>query len=247
MAKTAVQIEGEDLRAAAGRLDMPEIDTRTIEGEIDRFRSLGPRRIAQRMAAAPPQARRREISRDLFVLALGYRLHRGGLAKSVRRKLQTMAKALRTRGEVCSAPSLRLKPGARLVREWGGRTHAVTVTEDGFRIRRDELFLPHQDRPDDHRGGMVRPPLLRAAGFQASKIGKARWLKQKAARPGRDARSTREKSSEEGLDQTFNSLDAQRESLRLLHPLAKSTRAGCRRRRSTTTAAIPAARWSGRL
>jgi hypothetical protein len=30
------------------------------------------------------------------------------------------------------APSLSLKPGARLVREWGGRTHTVTVTEDGF-------------------------------------------------------------------------------------------------------------------
>ena len=29
-------------------------------------------------------------------------------------------------------PSLSLKPGARLVREWRGRTHAVTVTEDGF-------------------------------------------------------------------------------------------------------------------
>jgi hypothetical protein len=29
-------------------------------------------------------------------------------------------------------PSLGLKPGARLVREWHGRTHIVTVTEDGF-------------------------------------------------------------------------------------------------------------------
>jgi hypothetical protein len=30
------------------------------------------------------------------------------------------------------APSLSLKPGARLVREWRGRRHTVTVTEDGF-------------------------------------------------------------------------------------------------------------------
>ena len=29
-------------------------------------------------------------------------------------------------------PGLSLKPGARLVREWHGRTHTVTVTEDGF-------------------------------------------------------------------------------------------------------------------
>ena len=30
------------------------------------------------------------------------------------------------------APCLSLKPGARLVREWRGRTHTVTVMEDGF-------------------------------------------------------------------------------------------------------------------
>ena len=42
------------------------------------------------------------------------------------------AKALRTTGRVGPTPSLSLKPGARLVREWGGRTHTVTVTEDGF-------------------------------------------------------------------------------------------------------------------
>ena len=29
-------------------------------------------------------------------------------------------------------PSLSLKPGARLVREWRGQTHTVAVTEDGF-------------------------------------------------------------------------------------------------------------------
>ena len=69
------------------------------------------------------------------VLALGYRLQEiahGGLGKATRRKLQTMAKALRTTGRVGATPSLSLKPGARLVRQWRGRTHTVSVTEDGF-------------------------------------------------------------------------------------------------------------------
>ena len=35
-------------------------------------------------------------------------------------------------GQVAATPNLSLKPGARLIREWGGRTHTVTVTEDGF-------------------------------------------------------------------------------------------------------------------
>jgi Protein of unknown function (DUF2924) len=85
------------------------------------------RRLYQR---EPPR-----ISRDLLVLALSYRLQeiaQGGLTKATRRKLQSMAKALRTMGRVAPAPSLSLKPGARLVREWGGRTHTVTVTEEGF-------------------------------------------------------------------------------------------------------------------
>ena len=45
---------------------------------------------------------------------------------------QTIAKSLRTTGRVGASPSLNLKPGSPLVREWRGRTHTVTVTEDGF-------------------------------------------------------------------------------------------------------------------
>jgi Protein of unknown function (DUF2924) len=113
---------------------MAETDAKTIEGEIARLQSLGLEHLRgewRRLHHSEPP----RISRDLLVLALGYRLQeieRGGLAKSIRRKLQTMAKALRTTGQVCPAPSLSLKPGARLIREWRGRTHAVTVTEDGF-------------------------------------------------------------------------------------------------------------------
>jgi hypothetical protein len=75
------------------------------------------------------------ISRDLLILGIGYRLQEiehGGLGKATIRKLHTLAKTLRSTGRVGPSPSLRLKPGARLVREWHGRTHTVTVTEDGF-------------------------------------------------------------------------------------------------------------------
>jgi hypothetical protein len=75
------------------------------------------------------------ISRDLLMRGIGYRLQElqhGGLIKSTRRKLKTLAKMFRTEGRVSPDPGLSLKPGARLVREWHGRTHTVTVTEDGF-------------------------------------------------------------------------------------------------------------------
>jgi hypothetical protein len=113
---------------------MAIVATQAIERELDRIRSLNLEelRLEWRLLyhGEPPK-----MSRDLLVLALGYRLQEvehGGLGKSTRRKLQTIAKALRTTGRVGPTPSLSLKPGARLVREWRGRTHNVTVTEDGF-------------------------------------------------------------------------------------------------------------------
>ena len=75
------------------------------------------------------------ISRDLLIRGINYRLQQiqhGRLGKSTRRKLKTLAKMFQTTGRVGPDPGLSLKPGARLVREWHGHTHTVTVTEDGF-------------------------------------------------------------------------------------------------------------------
>jgi Protein of unknown function (DUF2924) len=75
------------------------------------------------------------ISRDLLIRGIGYRLQEiqhVGLGKATRRKLKTLAKMFRTTGRVGPDPGLNLKPGARLVREWHGHTHTVTVTEEGF-------------------------------------------------------------------------------------------------------------------
>jgi hypothetical protein len=105
-----------------------------IERKLDRIRSLGldELRVEWRRLYHGDAPR---LSRNLLVLALCYRvqeIEHGGLGKATLRKLQTLAKTLRATGRVGPTPSLSLKPGARLVREWRGRTHTVTVTEDGF-------------------------------------------------------------------------------------------------------------------
>ena len=107
---------------------------RAIESEINRFRSLALEELRgewrRLYASEPPQ-----ISRELLILGLGYRLQeidQGGLGRATRRKLQTIVKNLRKTGRVGPTPSLALKPGARLVREWRGRAYTVTVTGDGF-------------------------------------------------------------------------------------------------------------------
>jgi hypothetical protein len=113
---------------------MADVNTRAIERQLDGIRSLGLEelRLEWRRLYHTDAPR---ISRDLLLLGLGYRLQeieQGGLGKATRRKLDTIAKDLRTTGGVGATPSFSLKPGARLVREWHGRTHAVTVTEEGF-------------------------------------------------------------------------------------------------------------------
>jgi hypothetical protein len=73
--------------------------------------------------------------RSLLLRGIAYRrqeLQHRGLGKTTRRKLKTLARMFRTKGRVGPDPGLALKPGARLVREWHGRTHTVMVTENGF-------------------------------------------------------------------------------------------------------------------
>jgi hypothetical protein len=86
-----------------------------------------------------------KISRDLLVLALGYRvqeIEHGGLGKATRRKLHTIAKGLQATGRVGPMPSLSLKPGAAFSKNilvdsaaiqngggvWVGRGSEVSIT-----------------------------------------------------------------------------------------------------------------------
>ena len=67
--------------------------------------------------------------------AIAYRIQEiafGGLSKATLRRLATLAAEFESDGRIATPVKPRIKPGARLVREWHGRTHAVVVTEDGF-------------------------------------------------------------------------------------------------------------------
>src|SRR6476660_427845 len=120
---SALPGQGEAPHLTEGVLDLTDSSRKT---SLDQLRHEW-RRLYR---SEPPR-----ISRDLLIRGVGYRLQEiqhGGLGKSTRRKLNTLAKMFRTEGRVAPDPGLSLKPGARLVREWHGRTHIVTATEDGF-------------------------------------------------------------------------------------------------------------------
>ncbi len=80
--------------------------------------------------SAPPR-----LSRDLMRRAIAYRIQEkafGGLSPASKRKLKGHAIQIETSGRVRPDSRPVVRSGARLVREWNGRTYTVTVTEDGF-------------------------------------------------------------------------------------------------------------------
>jgi predicted phage terminase large subunit-like protein len=73
-----------------------------------------------------------------MIRAIAYRLQEiahGGASKATLRRLTTLAVEFETGGTIAPPPSPKIKPGSRLVREWHGRTHTVTVTDDGFEFQ----------------------------------------------------------------------------------------------------------------
>lgn len=82
--------------------------------------------------AEPPR-----LSRDLMTRALAYRIQEiafGGLSKATLRRLASLAAEFQSEGRIATQAQPGIKPGARLVREWHGRTHSVIATEEGFQF-----------------------------------------------------------------------------------------------------------------
>jgi hypothetical protein len=74
------------------------------------------------------------LSRDLLVRALAYRVQEramGGLSRASVKRLRELAEKPEGR-ELPPDPAASLQTGAKLMREWHGRTHVVIVTHTGF-------------------------------------------------------------------------------------------------------------------
>jgi hypothetical protein len=75
------------------------------------------------------------MTRELMIRAIAYRMQErahGGLSPAAKRKLHSLVAQLEAKGPEAFDPGIVLKPGARLVREWAGKTHTVVVLENGF-------------------------------------------------------------------------------------------------------------------
>jgi DNA invertase Pin-like site-specific DNA recombinase len=143
----------------------------------------------QEYFGAPPPPR---TSRSLLVRAVAYKMQEralGGLSPATRQVLcgDEPAPGRRTRS---------LRPGTVLIREWHGVGHQVTIGADGV-LYRGERYGSLSEVARLITGARWSGP--RFFGVKAW-----RWIRRCAV-------YTR-KSSEEGLEQDFNSLHAQREA-----------------------------------
>ncbi len=80
---------------------------------------------------APPKC----TSRRLLVGAIAYAMQAknyGALKPAVRRQLRKVAHDDANGETINVITRPKLKPGARLIREWNGRTHVVEVIDGGF-------------------------------------------------------------------------------------------------------------------
>jgi hypothetical protein len=76
-----------------------------------------------------------QLRREMLVPILAYRMQEkalGGLKPSTCKRLHRLAEEFTTHPKSLSVPSLRMKAGTRIVREWQGQLHEVSVLDTGF-------------------------------------------------------------------------------------------------------------------
>jgi hypothetical protein len=100
--------------------------------ELTIFELRGEWRRLHRML--PPM----RLSRELLIRGIIYQLQEwayGGLSTATARKLEQAAAGPPSRGAAKPTPSVSLRPGTRLVREWQGVTHTVLIHANGIEWR----------------------------------------------------------------------------------------------------------------
>lgn len=106
----------------------------TVDVEVGRLSNMPIAELRVRWRAAfksePPKA----FGPDLLRRSIAQRLQEdayGGLDRVIARLLsQLITQSAKSNGKIVTPR--RIKPGAALVREWKGKSHRITVLEDGF-------------------------------------------------------------------------------------------------------------------
>ena len=110
----------------------------SLEAEIAALRGMNGAQLRAKWRIALKQEPPPQLRKPLLVPLLAYKLQEqayGGLKPGVRRRLRELAASYTRDPKKAGArlkDSIRIKPGTRLIRDWKGQSHQVTVLEVGF-------------------------------------------------------------------------------------------------------------------
>ena len=136
MSVTEIRTTGGPVRADSAPMDAGSEDA--VAARLHALEGMtydGLRTEWRRLYRAHPPKR---VARDLLVLGVAWKIQEqahGGLGTATKRRLADLAKAMEQDGDLARSRVARLKPGAKLIREWRGETHTVIVLEHGFEWR----------------------------------------------------------------------------------------------------------------
>jgi hypothetical protein len=80
----------------------------------------------------------KHLRKEIMVRILAYKIQEqsfGGLGTTTRRRLKQIAISLENGNNKLNVDQRPIKPGTRLIREWRGKTHTVSVAETGFEFQ----------------------------------------------------------------------------------------------------------------
>jgi hypothetical protein len=80
----------------------------------------------------------KHLRKEIMVRILAYKIQEqafGGLSIATRRRLKQIAISLENGTNKLKVGHRPIKPGTRLIREWRGKTHTVSVAEKGFEFQ----------------------------------------------------------------------------------------------------------------
>lgn len=116
-------------------LDSARSQNGRIAAEIKKLEELSTAQLKQRWHRKWPVQLPKQVSRELLVLSLAGDIQAaefGSLPRELQRQIDTLASDLKRSGKIDGNAPIRIKPGTRLVREWQGERHEVTVLEKRF-------------------------------------------------------------------------------------------------------------------
>ncbi|MDX2308776.1 MAG: DUF2924 domain-containing protein [Hyphomicrobium sp.] len=113
-------------------------ESKSIEAELAALGNMNAPNLRKEWARLNRSHPPKKLSRKLLQLGVAWKLQErafGGLSAVTKRQIADLAQAMEAKVDLTRARTVRLRQGARLIREWDGETHEVLVVADGFQWR----------------------------------------------------------------------------------------------------------------